>query len=75
MWLKALSVIGWLMIAAGLAVGLICVLFVLNPSPHDFEGLLAASSIVAIFTIALPAVLIGYVLLVITAHFKSRAAT
>ena len=75
MWLKVLNVFGWLMIAAGLAITLICLLFILNPSTGDFEGLLTVSSVIAIITIALPAVLLGLVIVVITARKKSEPAT
>ena len=75
MWIKALHVIGWLTTLAGIGIFLLCLWFYLNPSPGDFEGLLAMSSIVVILTIALPAFAIGLVIVAITSRDKSKPAT
>ena len=76
MWIKALNVIGWLMLAVGLA-GTLLFLFlgVLNRPLGDFEGLVALTSIMAIVLVALPAALIGLVVIVVTQPRKSGAAT
>ena len=75
MWTKVLNVIGWLLIAVGLTVSLVCLLLIFNPSPGDFERLSAVIAVIAIAIFALPAAVIGLVFVVITARGKSGAAT
>ena len=75
MWTKVLNVIGWLLIAGGLTVSLVCLLSIFNPAPGDFERLSAVIAVIAIAVFGLPAAVVGLVFVVITARGKSGAAT
>lgn len=70
MW-KIASVLGWLAVAAGSSMFMLCLLMLFNRSPHDFEGMIIGAAIQIIVVVALPVFVIGLMLVAFGARKKA----
>lgn len=62
MWKLIATGLGWLAVAAGSLVFLLCLVMLFNRSPGDFEGLGITAAIGVMVVVALPTIIIGLML-------------
>jgi len=73
MLIQLLRVIGWLAVAAGIGVVVICVAMLFGRSPADNEGMIVGAALGTIVLIALPTFVVGTLVLAFTNGKKAKS--
>ena len=71
---KVLRAIGWVVVAAGALICLLCILMLFNRSPADFEGTIVGAAIGGILVVGLPTFVVGLLIVSFAKRSKGPGA-